>query len=256
MARDPVSCAVIRLLRDAHHGLRPHWSNFDTITAGAQYRVLHRLCRKWIPLDANVLDWGAGTGHASIYLSRSGFNVTGYSLQEAFCFQDLLGDAPYRFIAGDASEPVLLPFHDGEFDAVLSVGVLEHVRESGGEELASLREIYRVLRPGGVMLCTYLPNAGSWIEALVRLRGVGHAHKYRYNPDEVRSMFQSAGFDIERHKRYGLFPRNRLAQVLPRRLCDAEAFSRFYDAADAMGAALLPWIVQNHLVVARRPLAQ
>ena len=256
MSRDMVSSAVIRLLRDAHHGLRPDWYNFDTITTGAQYRILHRLCRKWIPAGGRVLDWGAGNGHASIYLARSGFDVTGYTLQETFSFGDLLGDAPYRFAAGDASEPVRLPFSDGEFDAVLSVGVLEHVRETGGSERASLREIYRVLVPGGVMICTFLPNAGSWIEAFVRKRGIGDVHKYRYNRDEARQMFQAAGFKVERYGRHGILPRNRLAQVLPRGLCDSEAFSRVYDTLDTAGAALLPWFVQNHFVVARKPRAQ
>jgi hypothetical protein len=33
---------------------------------------------------------------------------------------------------------VMLPFPDTCFDAVASVGVLEHVRETGGNELASL----------------------------------------------------------------------------------------------------------------------
>ena len=255
MAHDPTSTAVIRLLRDAHHNLRPDWYNFDTITAGAQYRILHRLCRKWIPAGGRVLDWGPGTGHASVYLTRSGFKVTGYSLKEGFSFGDLLGAAPYRFVAGEASEPVLLPFEDGEFDAVLSVGVLEHVREVGGNEAASLREIYRVLRPGGVMICTYLPNAGSWIEAFVRSRGIGDVHKYRYTPEEARAMFEDAGFKIERYGRHGILPRNRLAHVLPRKLCDSEGFSRFYDVLDAAGSVLLPWFVQNHLVVAQRPAA-
>src|SRR6266850_895161 len=179
MARDTVSSAVLRLLRDAHHEGRPSWPNFDTITTGAQYRTLHRLCRQWIPGGGRVLDWGAGTGHASIWLSRAGFEATGYSL-DAFSFQDLLGDRPYRFVAANLSEPVLLPFGDGEFNA--------------------------------------------------------------------------AAFHVERYGRYGALPRNRVARAIPRWLCNSEAFSRIYDAVDSVGAALLPWFVQNHLVVARRPL--
>jgi SAM-dependent methyltransferase len=253
MARDMVSSAVLRLLRDAHHEGRPSWPNFDTITTGAQYRILHRLCRQWIPGGGRVLDWGAGTGHASIWLSRAGFEATGYSL-DAFSFQDLLGDRPYRFVAANSSEPVLLPFGDGNFDAVLSVGVLEHVRETGGDELASLREIYRVLRPGGVMICVHFPNDRSWIEAFVRRRGIGNVHRYRYSAKDVHRLFNAAAFHVERYGRYGALPRNRVARAIPRWLCNSEAFSRIYDAVDSVGAALLPWFVQNHLVVARRPL--
>jgi SAM-dependent methyltransferase len=251
MGKDLVSSAVIRLLRDVQHAGRPSWPNFDTITTGAQYRVLHRLCRQWIAPGGRVLDWGAGTGHASIYLSRAGFDTTGYSL-DSCSYADLLGNAPYRFVAAHPSDPVALPFGSGEFDAVLSVGVLEHVRETGGDELASLREIRRVLKPGGVLICVHLPNENSWIEAFARWRGAG-GHRYRFTPAEVRRLFGESGFHVERHARYGALPRNQIGRVIPRRLCDSETFSRIYDAADVVGAALMPWFVQNHYVIARSP---
>lgn len=251
MIRDPVSESVIRLLRDSHASARSSWPNFSTITTAAQYRLLHSLCRKRIPAGGSVLDWGAGTGHASIYLSRAGFSVTGYSF-DGFSFQDLLGDSPYRFVAGNASEPIRLPFDERIFDAVLSVGVLEHVRETGGEELASLREIRRVLRPGGVMICVHLPNAASWIDAFARATG-RKSHTYRYTSAEVHRMFGATGFQVEEAGRYGALPRNQIARVLPRWLCDSVAFSNFYGAADWLGAALLPWFVQNHYVVATVP---
>jgi len=251
MARDQVSEDVLRLLRDAHHRGRPSWSNFDTITTAAQYRLLHRFCRRWIPHGGRVLDWGAGTGHASIYLTRAGFEVTGYSF-DPFSFADLLGGGRYRFVAANPADPVRLPFAEGEFDAALSVGVLEHVRETGGNELASLRELRRVLRPGGIMICVHLPNRRSWIEALARLRGTG-GHAYRFGAREALGMFEVAEFRVEHYGRYGILPRNQVARVIPRRLCDSLAFSRFYDAVDVAGAALLPWFVQNHFIVARRP---
>jgi SAM-dependent methyltransferase len=249
MAGDPVSAYVLRLLRATYRGGRSSWSNYATITTGAQYRLLHRLCRQWIPSGGRVLDWGAGNGHASIYLSRAGYETTGYSFDGNY-YADLLGEGMYRFVAADSSEPVLLPFADGEFDAVLSVGVLEHVRETGGDEVGSLREIRRVLRPGGVMICVHFPNAASWIEAFARLRGsIGHV--YRYGLADVRRLFGASGFRIVRHGRYGALPRNQIARVIPTRLCDSEAFSRIYDAVDVIGAALLPWVAQNHYVVAR-----
>lgn len=252
MAQESTSTQVIRFLRDAHHAGRPAWSNFDTITTGAQYRLLHRLCEEWIARDAHVLDWGAGTGHASTFLSRAGYVTTGYSL-DGFSFKDLVESPPYRFVPADPSEPVRLPFGDGEFDAVLSVGVLEHVRETGGNEIGSLREIHRILRPGGIFLCVHLPNAASWIEAFARVRG-DSGHAYRYSPRDVREIFGAAGFVIRRYGRYGALPRNRVSRVIPRWLCDSETFSRIYDAADRIGAALIPWFVQNHYIVAQSPV--
>jgi len=250
-ARDQASEGVLRQLRDLHRNGRASWSNFDTLTSGAQYRRLHRRCREFIAPGSRVLDWGSGTGHASIYLARAGYDATGFSM-DPFSFEDLVSGGRYRFVAARPKEPVLLPFEDAEFDAVLSVGVLEHVRETGGNEHASLREIRRILRPGGVFLCFHLPNAWSWIEAVAR-RLDAHSHPYRYTPAEVRELFEGAGLCIERRERYGLLPRNQVARFLPRRLCDMEGFSRFYDALDGLGAALLPWITQNHLVVARKP---
>jgi len=60
-----------------------------------------------------------------------------------------------------------LPFRDQEFDCVVSFGVLEHVQS----DLASLHEIRRVLKPGGIVYVTFLPYFLSWTQALARLAG-------------------------------------------------------------------------------------
>lgn len=245
-----VSRELIQLLRDEHHSGRALWPNFDTITTGAQYRQLHRLCESWLPPGAQILDWGAGTGHASIYLSRAGHRVTGFSFEE-FSFEDLLDGLPYRFVPGQSSEPARLPFEDHEFDGALSVGVLEHVRETGGTEAASLSELHRVLRRDGILICVHLPNANSWIEAVARRRTGTHVHLHVYRPPEVVRMFEDAGFTIERFGRYAILPRNQIARIFPRAWCDSAWFRLIYDVADSAGASLLPWLTQNYFVVAR-----
>ncbi|MBQ4132690.1 MAG: methyltransferase domain-containing protein [Desulfovibrionaceae bacterium] len=47
---------------------------------------------------------------------------------------------------------------------MFSIGVFEHVHETGGDQLASLKEISRVLKPEGFFLCFHLPNKYSWVE--------------------------------------------------------------------------------------------
>lgn len=241
---------LIQLLRDEHHSGGALWPNFDTITTGAQYRQLHRLCESWLPPGGQILDWGAGTGHASIYLSRAGHRVTGFSFED-FSFEDLLDGRPYRFVPGQSTEPTRLPFDDDEFDGALSVGVLEHVRETGGTEAGSLAELRRVLRRDGILICVHLPNAKSWIEAVARHRPGTHVHLHVYRPTDVVRMFGDAGFAIERQGRYGILPRNQVARMFPRAWCDSDWFRRLYDVADSAGASLLPWLTQNHFVVAR-----
>ena len=47
-----------------------------------------------------------------------------------------------------------LPFHDNSFDRVVSISVLEHIYPAEGGDVQALKEISRVLRPGGELLLT------------------------------------------------------------------------------------------------------
>ena len=54
-----------------------------------------------------------------------------------------------RFVQGDARQ---LPFEDREFDAVLCLGNSFGYFTSAGDDRKVLREVARVLKPGGVFL--------------------------------------------------------------------------------------------------------
>jgi SAM-dependent methyltransferase len=93
------------------------------------------------------------------------------------------------------------------FEAVFSVGVLEHVREFEGDEAGSLREIRRVLRPGGHFVCYHFPNQHSRVERVNGSAG-RHAHLYRYTGDDVRRLCAESGLELVRLRRYAALPRN------------------------------------------------
>jgi SAM-dependent methyltransferase len=248
---DPVDeDAVLRALMARADAARLDWPQFRSLAGARQYRQLHRWIRAHVAPGGRVLDWGTGNGHFSFFLTHAGYRATAFSLEPRS--QAAWLDEPWeRFVAGAAAEPVRLPFEDAAFDAVASVGVLEHVRETGGREDRSLAEIARVLRPGGVFVCVHFPNRGSWIDALARRAG-RHRHEWRYTRADITRLAHGAGLELLAVARYGVLPRNTLAR-LPRAWRDARALADAWDALDRALAVPLGPIAQNWGFVARRP---
>ncbi|MCK9355976.1 MAG: methyltransferase domain-containing protein [Dehalococcoidia bacterium] len=82
-----------------------------------------------------------------------------------------LGHGAAGYVAGDAR---VLPFANDAFDLIVSDSTLDHFGTTG-EILTSLKEMARVLRPGGTLVIT-LDNPANLLEPLFRLwLRAGHA---------------------------------------------------------------------------------
>lgn len=211
-----------------------------------QYRYLYRELTS-LPPSTSVLDWGCGHGGLSWWLKRRGFRVAALDLDPPL-FEaaiDQLSGPAFRFEL--APDPSTLPFRDGSFDLVLSIGVLEHVTETGGTEDASLAEVRRVLREAGTFICYHLPNRGSWIEFMARRSSTRHSHTNLYGTQDIVSLFTRAGFRIERIRRYGVLPRNESSR-LPG--ANSNRVAGTFDALDHALEVLFPMLAQNFMVVA------
>lgn len=140
-----------------------------------------------------LLDLGCGWGRWSIAAARRGYEVVGIdpSLGSLLAGQDLLAveGLPIAFVCGDAR---CLPFADNSFDAVFSYSVLQHFSR---ENVAhTLREVGRVLRPGGFSLIQMARRLG--LRSLYHLarRAAGsmkpHSFEVRYwRSRDLRELF-------------------------------------------------------------------
>jgi SAM-dependent methyltransferase len=121
-----------------------------------------------VPTGGNVLDLGCGTGQIASAIAATGIRTTG-------C--DISPEMLHRAVAADPSGTVdwvqldpgwqVLPFAPETFNAVVASSVLEYV----DDPVAVLRECRRVLRPGGVVLCT-VPDPRHPLRQLEWLLGV------------------------------------------------------------------------------------
>jgi SAM-dependent methyltransferase len=95
-----------------------------------------------------ILDFGCGQGNMVNYLISLGFDANGCDITPAW--ESLQENTTGRFSI-ITNNPYRLPYEDNSFDMVFSTSVLEHAQNTEGV----FREIYRVLRNGGISMHYY-----------------------------------------------------------------------------------------------------
>lgn len=238
------------LVKLANEG-KGDFTQIRSLTSAHQYLLLYKLFRKFVPSGSKILDWGTGNGHFSYFLCRSGYKTVGFSMED-FTFKDWLKSYPdYKFVKGQTNKPVELPFKNHSFDCVVSVGVLEHVREFGGNELGSMKEISRILKPNGIFICYHLPNYYSINEFLGKLLTNKFHHQFRFTKKDIEKLTKNGGFKLIEIGRYGLLPRNSFAK-LPFILRLSKSLTFFWDTLDKFLIFIFSPLCQNYFFVAKK----
>jgi SAM-dependent methyltransferase len=146
----------------------------------------------------SILDWGCGKGQVTFLLRKRGARVTSCDYRggktpngDSSFGQDTPIIRAAEIAVDPMEDPVQMPYPDESFDVVLSFGVLEHVRS----DIDSLRELRRVLRPGGILFCFYLPYFLSWTQRVSHLFG-NEYHDRLYTSGRVRELLADTGYEL------------------------------------------------------------
>ena len=158
--------------------------------------------------DVSVLDWGCGKGHVSKLIrdlgpkSLDSCDILSERDDSAFG-QEVPLIKQFGIQVRALEHEYVLPYDSATFDVVLSVGVLEHVPN----DRASLAEIVRILRPGGLFFCFFLPTRLSWTQQICRWMGDNY-HDRLYTEERIKELVNVAGLQLLDAWYRQLFPKN------------------------------------------------
>lgn len=164
----------------------------------------------------SVLDWGAGKGNVTYLLRKFGFdNVVSCDIEGGH--DSFAPDRPIIQKCGISIVPLrhpwILPFESNSFDVVVSYGVLEHVPS----DFESLREINRILSPGGLFFCFHLPRKLGYIHFIARHLGDSY-HDRLYTRSLCADLIAQTKFRLLDIWERSVFPKNRLKAFISPRL--------------------------------------
>jgi len=209
-------------VQDVFQRIAPRYDLMNKLMTGGQDRAWRRFVvqRAQIPPGGSMLDIATGTGDIAFEALTSG--NAGLAIGADFAPKMMqmgrkrtLGDR-VRWVTADALN---LPFPEAHFDAVTHGYLLRNVIDIPG----ALREQFRVLKPGGRVVCLDTsPPPPSIVRPfiLIHLNFViptlgtlltGQRDAYQYlpestkgfkTPDELVTLLQGAGFADVQYKRF------------------------------------------------------
>jgi len=140
----------------------------------------------------SVLDLGCGRGEFLRGFMHCG--LKGYGVDEALAAKSICPTA--KILQSDLeNEP--LPYEDNTFDVVFSKSVLEHFYYP--EKL--VREIYRILNPGGLVI-TMTPD---W-QSIYKIFYEDYTHRTPFTVASLQNIFKINGFNNVKAQKFRQLP--------------------------------------------------
>lgn len=184
----------------------------------------YRDVTRHFPPGSRLLDVGCGTGWlADHFPDYSGIDAAPEAVEAA-------ASRGRNVVLGDLAEP--LPFADSAFQSAVMKDVLEHVPDP----VAAVREVHRVLEPGGLVFASS-PDAQRWVWD-------DYTHRRPFTRKSFRLLFADQGFTVEKLGYESVVPGTGHISARTRR----KRRPRLIQAA-----AWLPVVRRNVWILARKP---
>lgn len=162
---------------------------------------------KYLPEDSKVIEFGSVPPILTLALTRMRYKISGADIKpERF---QMAIDTNGLTIKKLNIETEKLPYNDDEFDGAILNEVFEHLRI---HPVKTIEQVYRVMKPGGVLLLSTpnLTSLSGWLSLVLRnkapgdifreyekLEKLGHmGHVRVYTVVEVCSLLERIGFQI------------------------------------------------------------
>lgn len=145
--------------------------------------LLAKLMRQYVTPGKKALDLGCGVGSNLEVLRPYATHVIGLDIsEEALLYAEGSGyEATLKSSATD------IPLPDHSIDIILCADMIEHV-----DDVLAVREMARVLAPGGVVVCTTPAFPSLWND-----NDDYGQHLRRYSRAQFLKVFTEGGFEVE-----------------------------------------------------------
>jgi ubiquinone/menaquinone biosynthesis C-methylase UbiE len=226
---------------EAYYSAFNEWDRLDAPSGRLEFELTMDAIKSVLSDGNKVLDLGGGPGRYTLELAKFGYEMHLADISDVLLDQARARVAEFGLSNVKSINKVnamdLSIYESESFDVVLLMGPLYHLTDQE-ERIACISEVYRVLKPEGIVLASYIPRLSGAIGIIDRAfnapkqvdvknlskvfeEGIfnnnatrGFQEGYYPTTMELNRLFESIGFKQNRIRSVRGFGFNREEQIL------------------------------------------